>query len=496
MDDADALRARLRDARAAESAGLHEAAHDRIVERVRRHGPAQVRRSRRRRDLLRASAVALPLALVGGWLASRGADQGQVELARSRSDAPAPACAGRASPHARETPEADGSRRIDLDEIGQIMLTPNSEATLSASDPCNIRLELARGRASVHAANLFGGELHVRAGAVEVAVHGTTFAVERLDAEHVLVDVESGAVSVERAGKSAGALLRAGERMRLAADDAPIRSALTVEQRRALRDTFEAESLPPHAHAPAEEAPPPVQRSSGARAKASSASARVSGGATQARAQGDLASAAERPAPAAPALQPRAAAPESTHAPAPTVVVEERGSTAASVEARVAKPGHAPVARAEPGIGVRQEPVAAKPAPAPTPLAPARNAAALVARADAYWREGALDEARASYRAAGALRGATAEAAWLALARNELSAGHVSAARAALADHARHFPEGKLAGEAAGIEFRAALQARDLDAAERVARQLLEDHPATPQAAAAERWLRSRESSP
>lgn len=72
----------------------------------------------------------------------------------------------------------------------------------------------------------------------------------------------------------------------------------------------------------------------------------------------------------------------------------------------------------------------------------------------------------------------------------------MSAARSALASHARNFPDGKLAGEAAGIALRAALQARDLASAERIARQLLEHHPGTPPAAAAERWLRNREKSP
>ncbi|MEY4577033.1 MAG: hypothetical protein RL701_1736, partial [Pseudomonadota bacterium] len=114
-------------------------------------------------------------------------------------------------------------------------------------------------------------------------------------------------------------------------------------------------------------------------------------------------------------------------------------------------------------------------------------------RADALWQRGALEEARVNYRAAGHATGPTAEAAWLSLARNELTLGHASAARAALAEHAQRFASGKLAGEAAGIEFRVALQTRDMAATERSARSLIERYPETPQAAAAARWLRTRE---
>jgi hypothetical protein len=112
-----------------------------------------------------------------------------------------------------------------------------------------------------------------------------------------------------------------------------------------------------------------------------------------------------------------------------------------------------------------------------------------VARADALWSDGARDNARARYREAGAATGPTAEAAWLALARRELSIGRAAAARTALASYAARFPKGELAGEAAGIEFRAALLDKDDVLATRLARRLVERYPGIPQAEAAARWL-------
>ncbi len=122
----------------------------------------------------------------------------------------------------------------------------------------------------------------------------------------------------------------------------------------------------------------------------------------------------------------------------------------------------------------------------------APTADSLVAEADALWRAGDLAGARDRYRRAGALGGATGEAAWLALARRELSAERPSAARVALASYHARFPRGKLAAEALGIEFRAALQQNDLRAARRIAQQLQRRHRETPQAQAAERWSRGQ----
>jgi hypothetical protein len=127
--------------------------------------------------------------------------------------------------------------------------------------------------------------------------------------------------------------------------------------------------------------------------------------------------------------------------------------------------------------------------------APSPSAEALVVEADALWRDGEHERARDRYRRAGALSGVTAEAAWLALARRELSSSRPEAARAALASHRARFPRGKLAGESLGIEFRAAVQQADHAAAHRIARELQRRHPGTPQAEAAARWSKERRQS-
>jgi hypothetical protein len=133
---------------------------------------------------------------------------------------------------------------------------------------------------------------------------------------------------------------------------------------------------------------------------------------------------------------------------------------------------------------------------APSDSARAETPSELVARADRMWRSGSRDDARALYRRAGTLSGATAQAAWLALARRELSAGRSSAARDALDSYKARFPSGALSEEAAGIEFRIALLEHDDALAARLAQQLRDRHPGSPAAQAATRWLRSRGHTP
>jgi ferric-dicitrate binding protein FerR (iron transport regulator) len=118
-----------------------------------------------------------------------------------------------------------------------------------------------------------------------------------------------------------------------------------------------------------------------------------------------------------------------------------------------------------------------------------RSAGELVHEADALWRQGQLERARARYREAGAQPGPTAEAAWLALARRELSAGRATAAQHALREYGARFPRGALVAEAAGIAFRAALERGDRAAARQQAELLVRRYRATAQAEAAARWL-------
>lgn len=165
---------------------------------------------------------------------------------------------------------------------------------------------------------------------------------------------------------------------------------------------------------------------------------------------------------------------------------------------RVAADG---TASEEPLDGGARDAIRAAFAPAgdePPARAPAERAqrgaspstAELVAQADALWLQGERDRARDRYRKAGAQSGPTAEAAWLALARRELSAGAPAAASAAIATYESRFPSGQLAAEAAGIAFRAALKQPDPELQRRRAELLQRRHRNTPQAAAAERWLR------
>lgn len=123
------------------------------------------------------------------------------------------------------------------------------------------------------------------------------------------------------------------------------------------------------------------------------------------------------------------------------------------------------------------------------PHEPAKVAADLVVEADKNWIDGERDYARDLYRKAGTFTGATAEAAWLTLARRELSVKAPAAAKQALEQYRAHFPNGKLAADADGIAFRTAVEMNDVAEAKRVAQRLVATAPGTAQAGAAKRWL-------
>jgi hypothetical protein len=148
----------------------------------------------------------------------------------------------------------------------------------------------------------------------------------------------------------------------------------------------------------------------------------------------------------------------------------------------------APASSAVPNVA------AATPPSASANAARGRSAESLVHEADALWRAGELEKARARYREAGGMHGPTAEAAWLALARRELSAGRPQQAQAALDSYGQRFgtgdaAHGGLAAEAAGIAFRAALEHKDERATRHAAEILQRKYADTPQADAALRWL-------
>ncbi|MCS6798291.1 MAG: FecR family protein [Myxococcota bacterium] len=117
----------------------------------------------------------------------------------------------------------------------------------------------------------------------------------------------------------------------------------------------------------------------------------------------------------------------------------------------------------------------------------------LVARAARLLRAGDLDGARAAYRAAGQGRGATAESAWIALARLEHRVGRFDEALRALTERRRRFGRGALGAEADALGWRIALEAGDERGGEFFARRLVREHPAGPHADAARRWLERRQ---
>jgi hypothetical protein len=110
-------------------------------------------------------------------------------------------------------------------------------------------------------------------------------------------------------------------------------------------------------------------------------------------------------------------------------------------------------------------------------------------RAAELRRKNDLDGARDLYQRAGKLSGATAEAAWISLARLELSAGRARAAIVALEQHAQRFSRGALEPEAAWLKVSALDAAGEGAAARAQAQQVAARWPGSEQAKAAARWL-------
>ncbi len=126
-------------------------------------------------------------------------------------------------------------------------------------------------------------------------------------------------------------------------------------------------------------------------------------------------------------------------------------------------------------------------AAAPTPRA--ESPEALLRRADELRNAGDLEAARRLYRRAGSGVGPGAEAAWVALARLELSAGNAAAARDATQQRGKRFGGGTLGAESLWINVRTHRQAGNTAAARRTASELVARWPASPQADAARRYL-------
>ncbi len=112
--------------------------------------------------------------------------------------------------------------------------------------------------------------------------------------------------------------------------------------------------------------------------------------------------------------------------------------------------------------------------------------------AEAARRSGDFARARELYRRAADGKGVTAEAAWVALARMELSLGHAAAALDATRRRQERFGQGTLAPEALWIDVRTYRQTGDLARARELSTKLVERWPSSPQARAAQLWLSAR----
>jgi hypothetical protein len=120
---------------------------------------------------------------------------------------------------------------------------------------------------------------------------------------------------------------------------------------------------------------------------------------------------------------------------------------------------------------------------------PAARSLDLLGAAEAARRQGDTDAARALYRRAAASTEGSAEIALLRHARLELADTQPAQAQALLAEHARRFPNSRVAAEASWLEVQAFEQSGEVAQARARARRLLTRFPGTPQARAAQALL-------
>jgi hypothetical protein len=115
---------------------------------------------------------------------------------------------------------------------------------------------------------------------------------------------------------------------------------------------------------------------------------------------------------------------------------------------------------------------------------------AVLARAEALWRDRDLPTARRLFRQVGHGDGAVAEAAWVRLSRLELRGGAPREALAALDSRARRFPSGRLEPEALYLEADAHRRLGDEESRARAVDALRSRYPDSPQARAVESGAR------
>jgi tetratricopeptide (TPR) repeat protein len=290
----EVMRRRLRALAVEDDQQLSPAAQERILQSVLATGPGLVRRGRRERMVWGISGVALAVAAAAAlWFRIGPASleptanlNKTTEPARAHAPQQRPAaraCESRSAP-ANAAFHASGSgQALDLGTIAYAVTESGSTATLEQSSSCRTVIALDTGRVSIHARDLGGGELVVRARGADVAVRGTVFAVE-LEGEDVVVEVAEGTVVVNKAGVS-DRRVPAGTRVTFA-QGLVAESALSTQDRQALLETTLAVPAP----APALDADQ-AQRSeetSRARPSTNNASERLLSRADTLRRAGDL----------------------------------------------------------------------------------------------------------------------------------------------------------------------------------------------------------------
>jgi hypothetical protein len=430
----ETLRHRVAQIAASDSGVLDDAASERILRHVVNQGPALVRRAQRTRMTFMAAGPALALA-AGALLFVRHHPAGGAMPEDTRAVAPSQvaavgACARRAAPPRGVgfVTESDGAY-LDLGAVANATAEPNTDVHVTEAAQCRTVLTLGMGRVTVHAKDLGGGELRVRARDGEVTVHGTIFSVTQTS-ESLVVEVAEGRVSVkDRGGEHT---VSTGERL-LVSSVGIAQGVLSPERAHAVRAAVGAipvvglERLQPDTAAVVPQEP----------------------------AQNRPRTPAE-PAPSRPASV-------TSVKPAGTERVE-----LASVEETEAAPKAGSM-------------------PAPAPGLPVD----LLGQAEQARHAGDYAAARDLYRRAAAGQGATAEAAWVALARMELSLGHAAQAREATKQRQDHFGQGTLSPESQWIDVRTYRQTGDLARARALAEELVRRYPSSPQARAASQWLSS-----
>ena len=342
----------------------------------------------------------------------------------------APVCASRVVPASAKAGFVGGASGAELD-LGSVAFAasmPGTSVHLEEASPCRTIIALDSGTVAVHAKDLGGGELRVRTSRGDVVVHGTIFAVTR-DETSLAVEVVVGNVSVTDRDDTHS--VTTGQRLLLSAVGAA-QGPLGTERAASLRASLGVKAVTEAEAPPAPAVPETASPGVGSRVAVASPRA---------------------PSPVAHAEESKAARPS----PVPEVTLEvDEPATAA--------------------------PKTAPPPPQSDPLAMAEQAR----------RAGDYATARDLYRRAADGSGVTAEAAWVALARMELSLGHSAQARQATKQRQDRFGRGTLGPEALWIDVRSYRQSGDLTKARELANELVERWPSSPQARAAGQWLGSR----